>query len=115
MSVKFLGRMLAGISSFDNLSGPLVIASVAGQSAREGLFAYLEFLALISVSIGVLNLLPIPVLDGGHLMYYTAELIRGRPLSERVQRAGYRIGFALLIALMAFAMLNDISRLWAGG
>jgi regulator of sigma E protease len=114
MSLKFLGRMLTGMSSMDNLSGPLVIASVAGQSAREGLIAYLEFLALISVSIGVLNLLPIPVLDGGHLMYYTAELIRGRPLSERVQRLGYRVGFALLIALMAFAMLNDISRLLGG-
>lgn len=114
MSVKFLGRMLTGMSSMDNLSGPLVIASVAGQSAREGMVAYLEFLALISVSIGVLNLLPIPVLDGGHLMYYTAELIRGRPLSERVQRMGYRVGFALLFALMAFAMLNDISRLFGG-
>ncbi|MBV8047865.1 MAG: RIP metalloprotease RseP [Paludibacterium sp.] len=114
MSLKFLGRMLTGSASANNLSGPLVIASVAGQSAREGLIAYLEFLALISVSIGILNLLPIPVLDGGHLMYYTAELVRGRPLSESVQLMGQRIGFALLFALMAFAMLNDISRLFGG-
>ncbi|WP_215782569.1 RIP metalloprotease RseP [Paludibacterium sp. B53371] len=114
MSVKFMGRMLAGTASVDNLSGPLVIARAAGQSAREGLVAYLEFLALISVSIGILNLLPIPVLDGGHLMYYTAELVRGRPLSERVQLLGQRVGFAMLFALMAFAMLNDISRLFGG-
>ena len=79
MSVKFMGRMLMGQASLDNLSGPLTIANVAGQTAREGLTPYLEFLALISISIGVLNLLPIPVLDGGHLMYYVAELIRGRP------------------------------------
>lgn len=114
MSLKFLGRMLAGESSMDNLSGPLVIANIAGQTARQGLIAYLEFLALISVSIGVLNLLPIPVLDGGHLMYYTAELIRGKPLSERIQLLGQRFGFSLLIALMAFAMFNDISRLFGG-
>lgn len=85
MSVKFMGRMLMGQASLDNLSGPLTIANVAGQTAREGLTPYLEFLALISISIGVLNLLPIPVLDGGHLMYYVAELIRGRPVSERAQ------------------------------
>jgi regulator of sigma E protease len=114
MSLKFLGRMLIGESSMDNLSGPLVIANIAGQTARQGLIAYLEFLALISVSIGVLNLLPIPVLDGGHLMYYTAELIRGKPLSERIQQLGQRFGFSLLIALMAFAMFNDISRLFGG-
>jgi len=114
MSVKLMGMMLFGHSSMDNLSGPLVIASIAGQTARQGLVAYLEFLALISISIGVLNLLPIPVLDGGHLMYYTAELIRGKPLGERIQLLGQRVGFALLLALMAFAMLNDISRLFGG-
>lgn len=114
MSVLFVGRMLTGTASVDNLGGPLAIANVAGLTARQGLITYLEFLALISISIGVLNLLPIPVLDGGQLMYYTAELIRGRPLSERIQMMGQRIGFALLFALMAFAMLNDISRLFGG-
>ncbi|OHX10723.1 RIP metalloprotease RseP [Chromobacterium sphagni] len=114
MSVKFLGNMLIGHASLDNLSGPLTIANVAGQTAREGLTPYLEFLALISVSIGILNLLPIPVLDGGHLMYYVAELVRGKPVSERVQLLGQKIGFILLASLMAFAMLNDFSRLFGG-
>lgn len=114
MSLKFLGRMVIGQASLDNLSGPLTIASIAGQTAREGWSPYLEFLALISVSIGVLNLLPIPVLDGGHLMYYVAELVKGRPLSERAQLFGQKIGFILLASLMLFAVLNDISRLFGG-
>jgi regulator of sigma E protease len=113
-SLKLMGRMLMGASSMDNLSGPLEIATMAGQTAQQGLFSYLEFIALVSVSIGVLNLLPIPVLDGGHLMYYTAELIRGKPLSERVQLLGQRVGLALLALLMVFAMLNDISRHFGG-
>ncbi len=114
MSLKFLGRMLIGQASLDNLSGPLTIATVAGQTAREGLTPYLEFLALISVSIGVLNLLPIPVLDGGHLMYYVAELVKGRPLSEQAQLFGQKIGFILLASLMLFALLNDLGRLFGG-
>jgi regulator of sigma E protease len=114
MTLKLMGRMLDGSVSVSNLSGPLGIADAAGETAREGIISYLEFLALISISIGVLNLLPIPVLDGGHLMYYTAELVRGKPLSERVQMLGQRIGFGILAALMAFAVLNDISRLFGG-
>lgn len=111
-SLTYLGRMLVGKASIDNLSGPLSIATVAGQTAREGVSAYLEFLALLSVSIGVLNLLPIPVLDGGHLMYYVAELIKGKPISEKAQMLGQKIGFILLASLMVFALLNDVSRLW---
>jgi len=114
LSLKFVGRMLSGTASVNHLSGPLTIADVAGQTARIGLTSYLEFLALISISIGVLNLLPIPVLDGGHLMYYVAELIRGRPLSERAQLLGQKIGFALLAMIMAVALLNDFSRLFGG-
>ena len=107
--------MAIGQASMDNLSGPLTIASVAGKTAREGWKTYLEFLALISISIGVLNLLPIPMLDGGQLMYYMVELVKGKPLSERAQWIGQRVGFALLVSLMAFALLNDISRLLGGG
>ncbi|MCW3478516.1 RIP metalloprotease RseP [Neisseriaceae bacterium JH1-16] len=114
LSLKFVGRMITGAASVNHLSGPLTIADVAGQTARVGLTSYLEFLALISISIGVLNLLPIPVLDGGHLMYYVAELIRGRPLSERAQLLGQKVGFALLAMIMAVALLNDFSRLFGG-
>lgn len=113
-SLRMLGRMLVGELSWKNLSGPVTIADYAGQSAKLGAMHYLRFLALISISLGVLNLLPIPVLDGGHLMYYLAEVIRGGPLSERVMEYGQQIGFFLLAALMAFAFYNDIHRLIAG-
>jgi regulator of sigma E protease len=92
----------------------VTIADYAGQSAQLGLDHYLKFLALISISLGVLNLLPIPVLDGGHLMYYFAEFIKGGPLSERVMEIGQQIGLGLLILLMAFAFFNDINRLVSG-
>lgn len=114
VSLKLMGWMVTGHVSWSNLSGPLTIASVAGQTAQQGWTAYLEFLALISVSIGILNLLPIPVLDGGHLMYYTAELIKGEPLSDRTQQLGERIGLILLFGLMLFALFNDLSRLFGG-
>ncbi|RXZ42082.1 RIP metalloprotease RseP [Crenobacter cavernae] len=113
-SLKLLGWMVVGNVSWGNISGPLTIASVAGQTAEQGWDAYLEFLALISVSIGILNLLPIPVLDGGHLMYYVAELIKGKPVSERAQLVGQKIGLLLLGALMIFALFNDLSRLFGG-
>jgi regulator of sigma E protease len=104
-------KMLVGEASLKNLSGPLTIADYAGKSASLGATAYLLFLALISVSLGVLNLLPLPVLDGGHLMYYLWEAVTGRPVSdvwmERLQRGGV----AVLLCLMSIAMFNDVARL----
>jgi len=113
-SLRMLGRMLIGEVSWKNLSGPVTIADYAGQSAQMGLTPYLAFLGLISISLGVLNLLPIPLLDGGHLMYYTVEFFKGSPLSERAMEMGQRVGFAVLLFLMAFAFYNDINRLLSG-
>ena len=113
-SLTMLGRMIVGEVSWKNLSGPVTIADYAGQSAKLGLSYYIKFLALISISLGVLNLLPIPLLDGGHLMYYIVEIIKGGPVSERVMEIGQQIGLALLAMLMAFAFYNDINRLVAG-
>ena len=110
-SLKMLGKMLTGEVSWRNLSGPITIADYAGQSAQLGWLPYLTFLALISISLGVLNLLPVPLLDGGHLMYYVVEIIKGSPVSEQAMEVGSRIGFALLLGLMAFAFYNDINRL----
>ena len=114
-SLKMLGRMIIGDVSLKNLSGPITIADYAGQSAQNGVTSYLLFLALISISLGVLNLLPIPLLDGGHLMYYTFEIFKGRPISERVVEIGQHVGMALLFTLMAFALYNDITRLLVSG
>jgi len=114
VSLKMLGKMVLGEVSLKNLSGPITIADYAGQSAEIGLVAYLGFLALISISLGVLNLLPIPLLDGGHLLYYVAELVKGSPVSERAWEIGQRIGIALLGALMVFAIYNDVNRLISG-
>ena len=113
-SLKMLGKMLIGEVSWRNLSGPVTIADYAGQSAQHGLAAYVAFIALISISLGVLNLLPIPLLDGGHLMYYVVEIIKGSPVSERVMELGQRFGLSLLLFLMAFAFYNDINRLVSG-
>jgi len=113
-SLKMLGRMLVGEVSWKHLSGPVTIADYAGQSAQMGWISYLTFLALISISLGVLNLLPIPLLDGGHLMYYALEIIKGRPVSERAMELGQRVGLALLLVMMAFAFYNDFNRLLTG-
>ena len=113
-SLRMLGKMLVGEVSWRNLSGPVTIADYAGQSAQLGLLPYLAFLALISISLGVLNLLPIPLLDGGHLMYYTIEVLKGSPVSERVMELGQRAGLVVLLFLMAFAFYNDINRLISG-
>ena len=111
ISLKMLGKMVMGEISMKNLSGPITIADYAGQSAKTGLLAYLSFLALISISLGVLNLLPIPLLDGGHLLYYGAEMIKGSPVSDQVWEIGQKVGIALLGTMMVFAIYNDISRL----
>lgn len=114
VSLEMMGKMVLGEISMKNLSGPITIADYAGQSAQMGGGAYLGFLALISISLGVLNLLPVPVLDGGHLLYYMVELVKGSPLPERVWEAGQSVGIALLVTLMALALYNDISRLILG-
>src|SRR5688572_18773401 len=113
-SLKMLGKMIVGEVSLKNLSGPITIADYAGQSAQSGATSYLLFLALISISLGVLNLLPIPLLDGGHLMYYVLEIFKGRPISDRAMEIGQHVGMALLFTLMAFALYNDIYRLIGG-
>ncbi len=111
VSLRVMGKMVFGELSLKNLSGPITIADFAGQSAKLGVGAYLDFLALISISLGVLNLLPIPLLDGGHLLYYMAEGLKGSPVSEKAWEAGQKVGIALLATLMAFALYNDVIRL----
>ncbi|HEX4764270.1 MAG TPA: RIP metalloprotease RseP, partial [Usitatibacter sp.] len=113
-SIKMLGRMITGYVSWKNLSGPITIADYAGQSAQLGWITYLGFLALVSVSLGVLNLLPIPLLDGGHLVYYFAEIVKGSPVSEKTMEIGQRFGLALLLGLTFFAFYNDLNRLFTG-
>ena len=113
-TLKMLGKMLTGQTSLKGVSGPLTIASYAGQSAQMGLNVFIGFLALISISIGVLNLLPIPVLDGGHLMYYIVEIFTGKPTSDFALNIGQRIGFLLLGCMMILAFYNDINRLITG-
>ena len=110
-TLQMLWKMVMGEVSLKNISGPITIADYAGKSAEMGVASYLGFLALISISIGVLNLLPIPLLDGGHLMYYVVEIIKGAPLSERYMAIGQQMGMMMLFTLMIFAIYNDINRL----
>jgi regulator of sigma E protease len=111
MSVKMFGRMLIGEASLRNLSGPLTIADYAGQSAQLGLAYYLGFLALVSISLGVLNLLPLPMLDGGHLLYYAIEAVMGRPLPDAWIEWLQRGGLVFIVAMMSLALFNDVARL----
>ncbi|MDJ0880145.1 MAG: RIP metalloprotease RseP [Gammaproteobacteria bacterium] len=111
LTLKVLGKLVIGEASFKNLSGPITIAKYAGLSARIGLEQFFSFLAIISISLGVLNLLPIPMLDGGHLLYYLVEILKGSPVSETVESVGQRIGLAVLLMLMTIAIYNDILRL----
>jgi regulator of sigma E protease len=113
-SLRSIGKMLTGVLSWRQISGPVTIADYAGQSARLGIDHYFRFMALVSLSLAVLNLLPIPVLDGGHLLYYVAEIIRGRPLSDRCLMIGQKIGLGLILILMVCALYNDFTRLIPG-
>ena len=112
MTLGLLRKMVLGDVSVKNLSGPITIAKVAGDSARSGWPFFLGILALLSISLGVLNLLPIPIIDGGHILFCLAEAVRGQPLSERVQVLGTQIGLFLVGGLMILALYNDVSRLF---
>lgn len=111
MTLKMVGKMIVGEVSWKNVTGPITIADYAGQTARIGLVSYLSFIAFVSISLGVMNLLPIPVLDGGHLLYYAVEVLTGRPVSERVSAVAQRAGIGILMTLMLVAVFNDINRL----
>ena len=113
-NLAMIGKMITGEVSWRNISGPVTIADYAGQSAKMGVPYYLNFLAIISISLGVLNLLPIPILDGGHLLYYVLEIIRRKPLSPRSMELGQRLGMALILLLMVCAFYNDFNRLFFG-
>jgi regulator of sigma E protease len=113
LTVRMLWNVATGDVSVKNLSGPINIAEYAGFSARQGILAFLSFLAIVSVSLFVLNLLPIPILDGGQILYQLAELAKGSPLSDRAQAVGQQVGLLLLLVLMSFAFYNDLSRLFS--
>jgi regulator of sigma E protease len=113
LTVRMLWNVATGDVSVKNLSGPINIAEYAGFSARQGILAFLSFLAIVSVSLFVLNLLPIPILDGGQIVYQLAELAKGSPLSDRAQAVGQQVGLLLLLVLMSFAFYNDLSRLFS--
>jgi regulator of sigma E protease len=111
LTLRTLWKMVSGRASVENLSGPITIAQYAGQSAAIGLASFLGFLGIVSVSLGVLNLLPVPVLDGGHLLFYLVELVKGSPVTDAIQLAGQKVGIFLLLALMSLAFYNDLIRL----
>jgi regulator of sigma E protease len=112
LTLKMFGKMLIGEASLKNISGPITIAEVAGSSFQQGIEYFLRFLGIVSLSLGVINLLPIPVLDGGHLMFYLVEMIKGKPVSENTQEFFLKIGVAILVMLMSLAIFNDVNRLF---
>ena len=112
-TLAYLGGVIVGREKADQIGGPTRIAQVSGQVATFGFVALMNLAAILSVSIGLLNLFPVPLLDGGHLLFYAIEAIRGKPLSERAQEMGFRIGLALVVMLMIFATFNDIIHLTA--
>ena len=112
LTLKFLGKLIMGEASVKGISGPVSIGEMAGKSAMMGLETYIQFLAVISISLGVMNLLPIPVLDGGHLLYYIIEWVRGKPLSEHVQTVGLKIGLCIMGLFMLVAFFNDFTRIF---
>jgi regulator of sigma E protease len=114
-TLSYIGGVFSGREAADQLGGPIRIAQVSGQVATAGFVALMHLTAVLSVSIGLLNLFPIPLLDGGHLLFYGIEAIRGRPLSERAQEVGFRIGLALVVMLMIFATFNDIKGIFFPG
>ncbi|MCU7937722.1 MAG: RIP metalloprotease RseP [gamma proteobacterium symbiont of Bathyaustriella thionipta] len=111
LTLKMLGRIVVGEASIKNISGPITIAEVAGHSVQMGFENFLRFLAIVSLSLGVINLLPIPMLDGGHLLFYLVEMVKGSPVSDAVQEIGLKIGITLLVMLMSIALYNDFTRL----
>ncbi len=111
LTLKMLGRIVIGEASLKNISGPITIAEVAGRSAKMGIEHFLRFLAIVSLSLGVINLLPVPMLDGGHLLFYLVEIVKGSPVSDEVQEIGLKIGVTLLVMLMSVALYNDFTRL----
>jgi len=111
LTLRMFGKMIVGEASLENISGPITIAQYAGQTAQIGVLAFVSFLAIVSVSLGVLNLLPVPVLDGGHLMFYIIEFLKGSPVSDYAQEMGQRVGVGLLGSLMFLALFNDVNRL----
>ena len=108
--LKSIGKLVVGDLSPKNLSGPITIAKVAGDSAKSGFDNFIRFIAILSIMLGVMNLLPIPVLDGGHIVYYLIEMIKGSPVSDAVQMVGYKVGFFMLMGLMVYATYNDVMR-----
>ena len=110
-TLQSIKKLIEGLISPKNLSGPITIAKVATASAKSGLESYISFIALLSISLGILNLLPIPILDGGHLLFYTVELLAGRPVPEKIQAVAYQLGLLMVLGIMMLALYNDFTRL----